>query len=140
MNALDVIKSIEGSDTGALVALILAILSAMAHAFFGAIVKSGDPVLNRGAINVCYGLAAAPFALFVMPWPSAELWPILWVMYLVHFAYEWFQVKSFEHGAFVLVYPIGRGSGPLLIALAAVVIFHEKLHVNQWVGILMISV
>lgn len=139
MDIVDIIKSIEGTETGALVALVLALLSAMAHALFGAVLKSGDPILNRGAINVCYGLAAAPLALFVAPWPSDELWPILFLVYLVHFAYEWFQVKSFEHGAFVLVYPIGRGSGPLLIALAAIFVFNEKLYWNQWFGILMIS-
>lgn len=139
MDIVDIIKSIEGTETGALVALILALLSAMAHALFGAVLKSGDPILNRGAINVCYGLVAAPLALFVAPWPSDELWPILLAMYLVHFAYEWFQVKSFEHGAFVLVYPIGRGSGPLLIALAAIFVFQEKLAWTKWLGILLIS-
>lgn len=139
MDIVDIIKSIEGTETGALVALVLALLSAMAHALFGAVLKSGDPILNRGAINVCYGLVAAPLALFVAPWPSDALWPILFAAYLVHFAYEWFQAKSFEHGAFVLVYPIGRGSGPLLIALAATFVFHEKLEWTQWLGILLIS-
>ncbi|MEH6726108.1 MAG: DMT family transporter [Hyphomicrobiales bacterium] len=139
MNIVDIIKSIEGTDTGALVALVLAMLSAMAHALFGAVLKSGDPILNRGAINVCYGVVAAPLALFVAPWPSDDLWPILFAVYLIHFAYEWFQAKSFEHGAFVLVYPIGRGSGPLLIALAALFVFGERLAWNQWFGILLIS-
>lgn len=139
MDIVDIIKSVEGTETGALVAFVLALLSAMAHALFGAVLKSGDPILNRGAINVSYGLAAAPLALFVAPWPSDALWPILFLVYVVHFAYEWFQVKSFEHGAFVLVYPIGRGSGPLLIAFAAIFVFNEKLYWNQWFGILMIS-
>lgn len=139
MDIVEIIKSVEGTETGALIALVLALLSAMAHAIFGAVVKSGDPILNRGAINICYGTAAAPVALFVTPWPSAALWPVLGIAYVVHFAYEWFQVKSFEHGAFVLVYPIGRGSGPLLTALAALIVFDEILTLNQWLGIVMIS-
>tara|TARA_R110002073_G_scaffold152635_2_gene307094 strand:+ start:104 stop:1069 length:966 start_codon:yes stop_codon:yes gene_type:complete len=139
MDIVEIIKSVEGTETGALIALVLALMSAMAHAIFGAVVKSGDPILNRGAINICYGTAAAPIALFVTPWPTPELWPILGIAYVVHFAYEWFQVKSFEHGAFVLVYPIGRGSGPLLTALAAMIVFDEILTLNQWLGIIMIS-
>lgn len=139
MDLVSIIKSIEGTEIGAFVALVLALLSAMAHALFGAIVKSGDPLLNRGAINICYGVVAAPFALFVFPLPTEELWPVIALMYLVHLCYEWFQVKSFQLGAFVLVYPIGRGFGPLLIALAAVVVFDERLSFLQWFGILLIS-
>ena len=139
MDLVSIIKSIEGTEVGAFVALVLALLSAIAHALFGAVVKSGDPLLNRGAINVCYGLAAAPFALYVFPLPSEELWPVIALMYFVHLCYEWFQVKSFQLGAFVLVYPIGRGTGPLMIALAAAVVFDEKLSWLQWFGILLIS-
>jgi hypothetical protein len=79
------IIGLAGTPTGEWVALALALLSALAHAVFGAINKGGtDPFLNRGAINVFYSLMAAPFALFVFPLPGPDLVPILVAVFLVH--------------------------------------------------------
>jgi len=57
------IVSLSGTEAGDALALALIMLSAVAHAIFGAINKGGvDPFLNRGAINVCYGLMTLPIA------------------------------------------------------------------------------
>jgi hypothetical protein len=64
--------SIEGTLQGRHVALGLALLAAILHALFGALQKGRhDPWLTRAAIDICYGLMALPFALFVVPWPRA---------------------------------------------------------------------
>ena len=62
--------SLEGTPSGHTLALALALLAAFLHAVFGALQKGRfDPWLTRGAIDITYGLIAAPFALFVVPWP-----------------------------------------------------------------------
>ncbi len=134
------IVELSGTRAGEALALSLALLSALAHAIFGAVNKSGqDPYLNRGAINLCYGLMAAPFALFVFEWPSA---PVLWILagsYFVHIAYEWLQAVAYSKGAFTVVYPIARGTGPMVTAFAALVIFDETLLASQWAGLAVLS-
>lgn len=136
----ELIAGMAGTREGELLAFALALLSALAHAVFGAINKSGvDPYLNRGAINVCYGLGALPFALFVFPWPSPPLWAVLAGVYVIHLVYEWLQSAAFEKGDFTLVYPIARGTGPLLIAIGSVVVFGERLQFWQWVGVVTLS-
>jgi drug/metabolite transporter (DMT)-like permease len=136
----DLIIEWSGTPAGEALALVLAILSAMAHAIFGAINKSGaDPYLNRGAINICYSLMAMPFALFVFPWPDLALFKVLCLTYILHLVYEWLQTVSFAKGAFTVVYPIARGTGPFIIALGAMIIFNEHMEVLQWFGLGILS-
>ncbi len=132
--------SISGTQSGDILAFVLALLSAMAHAIFGAINKGGvDPYFNRGAINISYSLMATPFALFVLPWPSAELFQILFFVFFIHVLYEWLQTVSFSRGAFTVVYPIARGTGPMITALAAIFIFNEHMVAVQWMGLVLLS-
>ncbi len=134
------IVSLAGTETGKTVALVLILFSALAHATFGAINKGGiDPFVNRGAINLAYGLFAAPFALFVFPWPSADLlWFFVFVI-IVHLVYESLQAASFHLGNFTLVYPIARGTGPLAGVTLAVIIFSESYRPGQWAGVVLLS-
>jgi drug/metabolite transporter (DMT)-like permease len=134
------IVRLADTPAGELLALSLALLSALAHAIFGAINKGGtDPFLNRGAINICYSIMAAPFALFVFPFPSGEVMTILIAVYFIHILYEWLQAASFSLGAFTIVYPIARGTGPMITAMFAVAVFGEILQPGQWAGLLLLS-
>lgn len=134
------ILSLAGTPAGAALAFALALLSALAHAIFGAVNKGGvDTFLNRGAINIAYSLMALPFALFVLPWPTPTLWIALFATYFVHILFEWLQASSFERGAFTLVYPIARGTGPLATAALAIFVFGEHLEPMQWMGLLLLS-
>ncbi len=132
--------SLAGTPAGENLALILALVSAVAHAIFGAICKGGrDPYLNRGAINIAYSLMAAPFALFVFPLPEGIVIIALIASFAVHVAYEWFQAAAFTRGAFTVVYPVARGTGPAITGIFAVLIFAEQLEPTQWFGLLLLS-
>ncbi len=134
------IVSIAGTPAGEALALALALLSAIAHAVFGAIHKGGrDPYLNRGAINVAYGIVAAPLALFVFPLPEGALWGALAGMFVIHLVYELLQARSYAIGGFTVVYPIARGTGPLLTALGAAAFLGERLGLVQWLGLALLS-
>jgi len=136
----ELIVELSGTPRGENLAMALALLSALAHAIFGAVTKGGvDPYFNRGAINISYSLMAAPFALFVLPWPTSELFEILFIGFFIHLLYEWLQTTSYAKGAFVLVYPIARGTGPLIIALGAMLVFGERLAGVQWLGLAVLS-
>ena len=136
----EMIVAMAGTPEGELLAFALALLAAFAHATFGAINKGGaDPFLNRGAINASYALMAAPVAILVVPWPTPPLWQMLALSFIVHLIYEWFQASAFEKGDFTVVYPIARGTGPLVTAVASIFIFGEVLAAVQWVGLALLS-
>jgi len=136
----EIFVAMAGTPEGEVLALFLALMSALAHAIFAAVNKGGiDPYLNRGAINIAYSTMAAPFALFVFPLPNGDLIPLLFYSYLLHIAYEWFQAGAFSRGSFTLVYPVARGIGPVVTALLALFVFSETLVISQWFGLFLLS-
>jgi drug/metabolite transporter (DMT)-like permease len=132
----DWLLSIEGTEAGHSVALALALLAAFLHAVFGALQKGRhDPWLSRGAIDICYGLIALPFALFVVPWPEPHMWPIFAGAFLIHLVYKLLQAMAYTKGAYHVVYPVVRGTGPLFAVIGAGLIFAEHFTAVQWLGV-----
>ena len=132
----ELIAGIEGTPAGAHVALVLALMAAFLHAVFGALQKGRhDPWMSRGAIDLCYGLMAAPFALFVVPWPEPHMWAIFAGAYVIHVAYKIAQGMTYTRGAYTVVYPVVRGTGPLFAVIGAGIVFGERFTAGQWAGV-----
>ena len=128
--------SLEGTEAGHQLALILAVSAAFLHAVFGALQKGRhDPWLSRGAIDASYGLMAAPFALFVVPWPEPHMWVIFAGAFVIHTAYKLLQAQAYTKGAYTVVYPVVRGTGPLFAVIGAYLIFGETFTAIQWLGV-----
>jgi drug/metabolite transporter (DMT)-like permease len=132
--------AIEGTPQARTVALALALLAAVSHAVFGALQKGRhDPWLSRGSIDLCYCLMALPVALLVVPWPEGDQWLLLAGAMVIHLVYKLAQAMAYSRGAFTVVYPIVRGTGPLVTVAAASVIFGEAYSPVQWGGVLLLS-
>jgi len=127
---------IQNTESGHNVALFLAILAAFLHAVFGALQKGRyDPWLMRGAIDASYGLMAAPFALFVVPWPETHMWPIFLTVWLIHTFYKLLQAWAYTKGSYTVVYPVVRGTGPFFTVIGAYLLFGETFSTLQWFGV-----
>lgn len=132
----DWLISLEGTPAGHDLALALAIMAAFLHAVFGALQKGRhDPWLSRGAIDGAYALMAAPFALFVVPWPEPHMWLIFATAWLIHVFYKLFQAMAYTRGAYTVVYPVVRGTGPLFTVIGAYLLFGETFTALQWLGV-----
>ena len=132
----DFIIQIAGTEQGARLASILAITAAFLHAVFGALQKGRhDPWISRAAIDLSYLVLALPVALFLVPWPDPHLWPVLAGAIGIHIAYKIAQAKTYQRGAFTVVYPVVRGSAPLVVVLVAMIVFDERFNAVQWVGL-----
>lgn len=132
----DWLLSIEGTPAGSQIALILALLAAFLHAVFGALQKGRhDPWLTRGAIDSFYCVIAAPFALFVVPWPEPHMWAIFLGAFIIHTVYKGLQAWAYTKGAYTVVYPVVRGTGPLFAVIGAYLIFDERFTGVQWLGV-----
>ena len=130
------LSGIEGTEAGNRLAMILALTAAFLHAAFGALQKGRhDPWLSRGSTDLFYGLIAAPFALFVVPWPEPHMWPIFVVVFIIHTAYKFLQAMAYSRGAFTVVYPVVRGTGPLFTVIGAYFLFGERFTAIQWAGV-----
>ncbi len=132
--------SLEGTLAGQHLAMALALMAAVLHALFGALQKGRfDPWVTRGAIDANYALIAAPFALFVVPWPEPFMWPIFAGAVAIHIIYKLLQAMAYTRGAYTVVYPVVRGTGPLVTVLISGVVFAETYAPLQWAGVLLLS-
>jgi drug/metabolite transporter (DMT)-like permease len=117
----------------------LVFLSAVAHASWNALVKNaGDRLLMMGAIRavgLTYGLVMLPF----VPWPSAVTVGWLTCATFAVFAYYGLLIQSYRIGDMSLVYPIARGSAPILLALIAFLTIDERLSSLQIAAVTLTS-
>jgi len=132
----DWLVSLEGTDAGRTAALALALLAAVLHAVFGALQKGRhDPWLSRGAIDAFYCVMAAPFAFFVVPWPEPHMWPIFAGVLLIHVGYKVLQGYTYVYGAYTVVYPVVRDTGPFFAVIGAYLLFGETFSPGQWLWV-----
>lgn len=132
----DWILALEGTPAGASAAILLALAAALLHAIFGALQKGRhDPWISRAFIDMAYGLMALPVALFVVPWPEAHMWPIFAGVFAIHAGYKLLQAMAYARGAYTVVYPVVRGTGPLFAVIGAWALFGETFNALQWLGV-----
>lgn len=131
--------SLEGTQAGHHVALGLVLMAAFLHAVFGALQKGRhDPWLSRAAIDASYCVISIPLALFVVPWPEPHMWPILAGAFVIHAAYKILQAMTYSRGAYTVVYPVVRGTGPFFAVIGAGLVFGEQFTLGQWGGVAML--
>lgn len=130
------VTSLEGTAAGHTAAMLLALTAAFLHAVFGALQKGRiDPWLTRGAIDFWLIVLTLPIALFVVPWPQGWEWLIVGLTLPIHFAYKLGQAMAYTRGAYTVVYPVVRGTSPLVTVFAAALVFGEVFAPMQWLGL-----
>lgn len=136
----DWLVSLEGTAQGTHLAMALALMSALAHACFGALQKGQhDPWVTRGSIDLFIVVFAAPVALFLVPWPTGAGWLILLGALAIHFAYKLTMALAYERAAYTVVYPTVRGTGPLATLAFAALFLAEHYRPLQWLGVAILS-
>lgn len=137
---LDTLNALQGTPAGAQLAMGLALMSALAHAIFGALQKGRhDPWITRAAIDLAMLVISAPIALFLVPWPQGWEWLMMAGVVVIHFAYKLNMALAYERAAYTVVYPVVRGSGALATVVMASLFLHEHFTWLQWLGILLLS-
>jgi len=125
------------SDTAIIVILLLA---AVFHATWNVALKTGaDRVLDMAAIRMS-GVLFAAIVIPLTPLPAPAAWPPLIASAIVYMAYYGFLISSYKHGGISQVYPIARGTAPLLVALAAFLFIDETLPPIGMAGVIVVSI
>jgi drug/metabolite transporter (DMT)-like permease len=121
--------------------VFLAVLFAAAcHAGWNALIKVGlDPLSTTTLISLGAGLVALAFVPLVGV-PAWAAWPWLITSVVVHLFYFASLIESYRTGDLGQVYPIARGSAPLMTATVTTLFVGEKLSLIGWSGILALMV
>lgn len=118
--------------------IVLILISALSHAFVGAVMKrSSDKLILRGILGATTAIVSLPIAL-TLPFPPANVWLILLVGVGVHFIYHLAQAAAFTRGDMSLVYPIMRGFAPALTAFFAYIWLKEGLSPLEIIGLMIV--
>jgi len=132
--------SLAGTPAGTTLAVCLALISALAHAVFGALQKGQhDPWMTRAAIDLGLLVLSAPLALFAVPWPRGIEWGVILGALAIHFAYKLTMALAYERAAYTVVYPVVRGTGPLATLVFAALFLGEAYRPLQWGGVALLS-
>ncbi len=122
-------------------AVTLAVLVAAAcHASWNAIVRTrGDKLVSITLVVAGAGLLAFP-GLFFVPILPAAAWPFLVTSAIVHVGYNTSLALAYHHGELTKVYPLVRGSAPLLTLAISLLALHEAVGPGEIAGIIVLAV
>ena len=122
-----------------LFAFALGMGSAVTLAGANTFVKAAKDILGARTVMTATGsVLVLPF-LFVVPLPSPATWGFLALSLPAHWLYQTALVRAMSRGDLSLVFPIMRGSAPLLTALAAAIFLGEQLSPMAMTGLAVAS-
>ncbi|MEZ0169704.1 EamA family transporter [Microvirga sp. TS319] len=105
-----------------------AVLSAAClHAGWNAIIKVG---LDRFSSLLLIVLAQIGLSVILLPFfasPAAAAWPWILASAVIHTGYKLSLISAYEHGDLSQVYPLARGTAPLIVALISTMFIGEAM-------------
>jgi drug/metabolite transporter (DMT)-like permease len=89
-------------------------------------------------MSVASAAASVP-GMILLPLPKIASWPFILVSAAIHVAYNCALVRAYAHGDLGQVYPVARGSSPMLVTLGAAFIVGEWPTSIALAGIMLVS-
>ncbi|HXQ45431.1 MAG TPA: EamA family transporter [Caulobacteraceae bacterium] len=113
--------------------------AALLHASWNAILRGGADRLWSVTIMCAVSVIVALPFLVLLPPPARASWPCIGLSSALQVSYCLFLVRAYHHGGLAQVYPIARGTAPLLVTLGAAIVVGEKLTPAALAGVLLVS-
>jgi drug/metabolite transporter (DMT)-like permease len=124
------------AGSGVTVAVTVAVLAAaVLHAGWNALLKGVGDRLATVVLLDLTGLGLSALALPLVPVPAPASRGLLGLSVLLHLGYELLLLASYRLGDLSQVYPVARGTAPLLVAGYAGLVLGERLAPLQLVGL-----
>ncbi|TQK45086.1 EamA-like transporter family protein [Streptomyces sp. SLBN-118] len=121
-----------------LVALAV-LVAAVTHASWNAIAHTIKDQMVAFTLIAGGGTVIGAVLACFTPLPAAAAWPCLIASALLHIGYQALLMRSFSLGDFGQMYPIARGTAPLVVTVLAVLFVGESLSAWQLAGVVIAS-
>src|SRR2546429_4114288 len=113
----------------------LTLFAAALHATWNAALRSGvDRLCFVTIMSFATTLAAIPFAL-LLPLPTTQSWTYLGISAVLQVLYSIFLAHAYRYGELGQVYPIVRGSVPLMVTIGGFVLVRPRPWVARVLGV-----
>ncbi len=119
--------------------IAMVLCAALAHAGWNALVKGSGRRNEIFTIILLTGGVIGAIGALLLPVPAPAAWPMLLLSVAVHYAYYGFLLLAYRYGDLSHVYPLARGSAPLLVAAGGWMLAGESLGLPGVAGLLMAS-
>lgn len=117
----------------------LALSAAILHASWNAFLRTGGDRLWTITVMSLSGIVVGiPFAM-VYPLPDPSAWLYIFLSAGLQVGYILFLVAAYRYGELGQVYPIVRGTVPLLVTLGGFLLVGQPLGVYQTIGVIMVA-
>jgi drug/metabolite transporter (DMT)-like permease len=117
---------------------LVVIFAGMLHATWNALARATADRLATFAIFGVVEATCGAIGIALTPSPAVAAWPYLAVSTVLQTLYVIFLIRSYRLGDFNQVYPIARGSAPLLVAIVATVVVGDRTTGAELAGIAVI--
>lgn len=118
----------------------LALFAAILHAAWNAFLRNGgDRFWTITVMSFAGTIVAFPF-LFIYPLPTSVAWPYIVLSALLQVGYSLFLIAAYRSGELGQVYPIVRGTVPLLVTSGGFLITGDRLNLDQIAGVVLVAV
>ena len=121
-------------------AVFFAVLFAAAlHAGWNALVKLG---LDRFSSILFLALVQGGIALVLLPFfglPPSAAWPWVLAGSALHSGYKLALIRAYGHGDLSQVYPLSRGTAPLIVAVAGALFLGERMDAPRTAAVVAIA-
>ncbi|MDE2383437.1 MAG: EamA family transporter [Alphaproteobacteria bacterium] len=118
----------------------LVILAAFLHASWNLLVKiTDDRVLAMYLLQTLMGVMGLAM-LLVFPFPKAAAVPFAITSGLLHTSYNLFLARSYRHGDLSVVYPVARGTAPLLTLIATHLFTADVISTQATLGVVVLII
>lgn len=115
------------------------LVAAALHAGWNALLKLRvEPRIATTLVGIAAGMVALPICFFV-PWPEPVAWWFIFASAAIHLVYFQALGMAYETGDLGQVYPLARGSAPLLTALGMSLV-GEPIGLVGWLGVGLLAV
>jgi drug/metabolite transporter (DMT)-like permease len=130
---------LDPSTTLPLTVTLAVLAAAVTHAVWNAIAHGiKDQTLAFALIGVGGIVVAIPLVILVRS-PLSDCWPYLLGSVVIHIFYNLLLMRCYRYGEFGQVYPLARGTCPLVVTILAAIFLHEHLALPQIAGVLIVS-
>lgn len=99
---------------------LLVIFAAVLHAIWNGMVKKFEDKITSVSAIVFGHVPIAIVAMFFVPLPTIESVPYIILSAIIHQGYQYNLISAYKIGDFTKVYPVARGTGPILATIISI--------------------
>lgn len=123
--------------------VFLAVLgAAFLHAAWNGLIRTGSPGQSRLQNLLVMALVQGGIGVVLLalaPMPGPQVWPWIVAAALLHTGYKLCLSAAYDHGDLSRVYPLARGSAPLLVLVASAAVGADVLTAGEVLAVLVLA-